>query len=77
MDVLDTHFIDLSHIDTVEQFEELEYSKKVLAIYSKLKYLSKEHRGFIVRIIEDINCEDTLIDIFHRIIVDIENSGLL
>ena len=77
MDVVNTPFIDLSDVDTLEQFEELDNGDKILTIYCKLKYISKEHKKAILEIVDDIHCEETLCEIFRSILVSIENSGLL
>lgn len=77
MDVLDNHFIDFSTIDTVEKFEELEYSHKILLIYRNFKYIGKDEKQLIYNILEDINCEQALPEIFHSILVTIQNSELL
>lgn len=77
MDVINTPFIDLSDIDTLEEFEELDIRDKVLTIYSKLKYISKEQKKAILAIVDEIYCDETLCGIFRSILMSIENSGLL
>jgi hypothetical protein len=77
MDVINTPFIDLSEIDTLEQFEDLDNGDKVLTIYCKLKYIGKEQKRAILEIVDDIHCEETLCEIFRTILITIENSGLL
>lgn len=77
MDVVNTPFIDLSEIDTLEQFEELDIRDKVLTIYCKLKYISKDHKKAILSIVDETYCEETLCEMFRSILMAIENSGLL